>query len=92
MLHQAIRQEYGKRERKEFTCYRGANLKEYEIEELRENVGNHISTLGFLSTSLNQYISLSFMTNTIIEIEVDENDRSINTNFNYFFIDQGLQI
>ncbi len=42
---------------------------------------NIFSTLGFLSTSLNQYISLSFMTNTIIEIEVDENDRYLDKHF-----------
>ena len=48
--------------------YRGCSLKYSEIQDLKKNVGDFIEAEGFLSTSLEPKIALSFIVNASIEI------------------------
>ena len=56
-----------------FKCYRGAYFSDRQLRELFNNIGSHIETLGFLSTSLDRDVVNLFLLNgnTVIEIDVD---------------------
>ncbi|CAF1019927.1 unnamed protein product, partial [Didymodactylos carnosus] len=51
--------------------YRGADLPSDELNRLKVNIGNLISTNGFLSTSRCRNVALMFASNVIFEIETD---------------------
>jgi tetratricopeptide (TPR) repeat protein len=51
--------------------YRGLKLTIDELQKLEENIGNLISTNGFLSTSRNRQVALFFATNVLFEIETN---------------------
>jgi len=51
--------------------YRGLKLTIDELKKLEENIGNLISTNGFLSTSRNRQVALFFATNVLFEIETN---------------------
>ncbi|CAF1084934.1 unnamed protein product [Didymodactylos carnosus] len=51
--------------------YRGTYLSIDELQKLKENVGNLISTNGFLSTSRCRMVATMFTDNAIFEIETD---------------------
>ena len=53
--------------------YRGLKLSKDELRKLEESIGNLISTNGFLSTSRNRQVALTFATNSLFEIETDMN-------------------
>ncbi|CAF0794152.1 unnamed protein product [Didymodactylos carnosus] len=51
--------------------YRGLTLASSEIEQLKQSVGKHISTNGYLSTSLRRDIAETFAANVLFEIIID---------------------
>ncbi|CAF1145895.1 unnamed protein product [Didymodactylos carnosus] len=53
------------------TLYRGLKLSDDEIEKLKNNIDNLISTNGFLSTSKSIGIACAFATNVLFEIKVN---------------------
>ncbi|CAF1432879.1 unnamed protein product, partial [Didymodactylos carnosus] len=53
------------------TLYRGLKLSDDEIEKLKNNIDNLISTNGFLSTSKSIEIACAFATNVLFEIKVN---------------------
>ena len=72
-LYNFIRDSFVQKHERKFKCYRGAYLAQEEIDKIKKaQQGEIIQCLGFMSTSTNKKTALTFATNVLIIIDVDD--------------------